>query len=1191
MLKGIVSGVEKDIKRITMKGKNLFYATVEQGSFNVNTGEEIESATRVRSQYGDLITSGTYTINATGADDVVVYVYDNTSGTWNSSQSQIVWQSLPYTFTLSSSEYVRFGFRKTDNTRIVPSDVSNIMLNAGSTALPYEPYGYQEGWEVRDNQDRLIWGREDTFQFSDCITLKGYGVPVKRLEIDGNGLQSGTPSPSNILPFDGCGDAEDITGTASGTAPITFPSDGRPLPAWSISGNGQQTGTPTPDNPVMPEFVGVRTANLFDESTAVYGKYIDSSGIERTSTTGETNHSDYIPVHGNTSYTIAATKPSFNSITSAISWYDANKTFISRSSYAAPGAAGRFTWGAQSPNDASFAIINFQRYPLFEGENDMLNSGGTALPYEPFGWAEKITNAGQTVPVYLGEVPTVRRVRKLVLTGDESWQFFSDSIGSWQFYINDIQLGGVAQSSCVSNIAPYGVTALTRQRYDYGCYLVTAGNGVGFQMKGAKDTFTGITSWKSYIAAQYAAGTPVTVWYVLAEPETGIVNEPLAKIGDYADELHSEDAGVTIPTARGQNTLLIDTTVQPSAVSLTYLNGKTYHLSHTLSGESGSPVTTTIQLGQTQTVRHVRKLVLTGEETDWAKATTYVGCFYQLTSLSAVQMQVYCTHLPYITASDFEQGTITISADKRINLWFEQFDGNTTISDFKAYLAAQYAAGHPVTIWYVLAEPETGIVNEPLMKIGDYCDKLILDDPGIDLPAGTDVFTIDTDLFPSNAVIKVHARTPIFGFKINKSVDDRDLAVTYTHDAVTMTPAHMDFTNDRFDYGSWENVWFIHDARPCALNMDGTVAYYLDPNDATKKLDGTPSDIYYELLTEAPSDWSTQWKQYYTKSGDEYTLNDQSSAPTFAVGTYYKLTYNSSFTGNFMVEFPEVWFKRYEDASYNYVEICDHQIDGDWYAFAHTNQDTNYVRNIYLPMFKGKIVHDQVDRLRSVPGVIPGLNTNADQEKSAAGMNGMRWQMWDHSSIEMINDLLTLISKSIDSQRAFGYGDGGSYNPSDTVTSGVLQTGTLVKKGKFYGNPVDVRNRQVKVFGIEGYWNNRYERVQGLLLVNGVYNVRMTPPYNFTGSGYIALTNAIVPSSNGCLSRVQTSKYGSLPAAVVSSSGHYYRDWFRVNTSGVRVARHGGDCDSSENGGYRCIRVSDLGSSVGVGVGASPLYK
>lgn len=124
--------------------------------------------------------------------------------------------------------------------------------------------------------------------------------------------------------------------------------------------------------------------NLFDESTAVFGKYIDSNGVEQTSTTGENNHSDYIPVKSGVQYTLAETKPSYSGIVSAIAWYTSAKVFIQRDSATLPSLAGRTsnTWTA--PSNASYAIINFYRYQNFENENDMLNEGSTALPYEPY---------------------------------------------------------------------------------------------------------------------------------------------------------------------------------------------------------------------------------------------------------------------------------------------------------------------------------------------------------------------------------------------------------------------------------------------------------------------------------------------------------------------------------------------------------------------------------------------------------------------------------------------------------------------------------------------------------------------------------------------------------------------------------------------------------------------------------------
>jgi hypothetical protein len=74
------------------------------------------------------------------------------------------------------------------------------------------------------------------------------------------------------------------------------------------------------------------------------------------------------------------------------------------------------------------------------------------------------------------------------------------------------------------------------------------------------------SDFAAYCAQQYANGTPVTVLYVLTTPETGIVNEPLMKIGDYADTVSS----ITVPMITGRDTFDVDTTLKPSEASLNY---------------------------------------------------------------------------------------------------------------------------------------------------------------------------------------------------------------------------------------------------------------------------------------------------------------------------------------------------------------------------------------------------------------------------------------------------------------------------------------------------------------------------------------------------------------------------------------------------------------------------------------------
>ena len=49
----------------------------------------------------------------------------------------------------------------------------------------------------------------------------------------------------------------------------------------------------------------------------------------------------------------------------------------------------------------------------------------------------------------------------------------------------------------------------------------------------------------------------------------------------------------------------------------------------------------------------------------------------------------------------------------------------------------------------------------------------------------------------------------------------------------------------------------------------------------------------YSLLASSPADWSTNYNDYFTKSGvsgDAYIKNKFDSAPVFAANTYYKRT-------------------------------------------------------------------------------------------------------------------------------------------------------------------------------------------------------------------------------------------------------------------------------------------------------------
>lgn len=369
--------------------------------------------------------------------------------------------------------------------------------------------------------------------------------------------------------------------TITGVTPLTFHADGRPLTAWSIYGNSQQTGTPAPDDPIMPEFVGERTANLFDVTAfvlsivAVIGNgifsfendiiSIKSVDISDAYTLPYTNREGVykIQVMPNTKYTVKTESKNIQNVVLE------NGSTETGYLHAWNGGSISFTTNPDT-NFLTFRFGIFSSLPLGTTgtvKKIMLNTGSTAKPYEPYGYKIPITCAGQTVPVYLGQTQTVRRIKKLVLTGEENWELQSiNSYGIANFRtLNELVNIDGDRSALCSHF--YQSTATISDSTE-PCFHISITSPTLY-IRIQSTTASNATEFRTWLAQQYAANTPVTIWYVLAEPTTSIVNEPLCKIGNYADELHSTDAGVTIPTTRGQNVLTAGTDLQPSSVSIT----------------------------------------------------------------------------------------------------------------------------------------------------------------------------------------------------------------------------------------------------------------------------------------------------------------------------------------------------------------------------------------------------------------------------------------------------------------------------------------------------------------------------------------------------------------------------------------------------------------------------------------------
>lgn len=363
-------------------------------------------------------------------------------------------------------------------------------------------------------------------------------------------------------------------------------------------------------------------------------------------------------------------------------------------------------------------------------------------------------------------------------------------------------------------------------------------------------------------------------------------------------------------------------------------------------------------------------------------------------------------------------------------------------------------------------------------------------------------------------------RTIIYGWHVDPSIADSSNAVTYLEDAVGMTPAAMGAST--FDYGSWENAFFM--PKPCMLKSDGTVDYYLDPNDYSKKVDGSPSDVA-----------------------------------------------NPDYDGNAMMEWGKIWYK-FEGGTQDgegYFYVSNTQVDDSYHCWCNYDSKDNITDYFYTAIYNGT----GTTKLRSISGVaLTSANgnggTTATQEVARATANNttadVEWYTDVWADRLLINALLVLIGKSLNTQATFGRGlDTGGQTAKEAYV-----TGTLNDKGLFWGDTAN-GDSAVKVFGMENWWGCAWRRTAGCISVDSALKIKLTygtadgstvVGYNQTGDGYIS--NGTIPSSNSYVKAMVYNQYGYMPDNVSGgSSSTYYADYFYQNT-GTRYLLVGGNSGS-----------------------------
>jgi len=351
------------------------------------------------------------------------------------------------------------------------------------------------------------------------------------------------------------------------------------------------------------------------------------------------------------------------------------------------------------------------------------------------------------------------------------------------------------------------------------------------------------------------------------------------------------------------------------------------------------------------------------------------------------------------------------------------------------------------------------------------------------------------------------------GYDYDQSEDDPESSITYPKGTLNegYEPFQMDLSTGTPDFGGWADNELFKRFRPVMLNFDGTVAYELDHNDHTKQIDGsTASDI---------SD----------------------------------LTKNM----NAMVEIKKVYCKRSMSGNIQSFRVSDIKLDATYYAYLWIDENGDEKDVVFLPMFEGYV---NSSKLRSVSGVKPTSGTTGANEITYAKNLGDGWNICDYAGKTLIEDLLFMIGKSTDVKAHFGHG----HLSGGTQASNLLTNGGTTDKGMFYGRTAS-NNTYVKVFYIENFWGDRWDRTIGCVTdANKHVRVKLFPPYDETGSYDDTYTDCGVVVSGtggGYISKTTYSDETARNLDTVSGSSQTYipsGGWFKASC----FLLWGGSCDN-----------------------------
>lgn len=226
------------------------------------------------------------------------------------------------------------------------------------------------------------------------------------------------------------------------------------------------------------------------------------------------------------------------------------------------------------------------------------------------------------------------------------------------------------------------------------------------------------------------------------------------------------------------------------------------------------------------------------------------------------------------------------------------------------------------------------------------------------LNADTATKTVSVTSYDNYSIELFYYKT--IGVIVDESNDNPETAVTYSDNAVRMTPG----------YELWKDHQIFKKIRPCVVK-DGVVQYYLNRDNMTEKEDGTPAIL------------------------------------------------DSTAEGDVMIEIPKLGYKITNDGTNVYVSVTDDP-NAEGYCYrAHSLESEGDCDFIYIGAFLGFVENS---KLYSISGKTISRKIGLNNARNYAKAKGDGYQLVSFYPHTLIQCLFLIMYKNRDGQSALGYG-------------------------------------------------------------------------------------------------------------------------------------------------------------------------